>query len=75
MARRIEDHTTIGGRRLLSPSTNTRTKYCQPHRLGGSTPTIIIGTLGKDNRSSMVPAASQFGRTAGDNQRYWGDDY
>ena len=35
MARRIEDHTTSGGRRLLSPSTNTRTKYCQPHRSGG----------------------------------------
>ena len=44
-------------------------------QVGGEHAHIIIGTLGKDNRSSMAPAASQFGRTAGDNRRYWGDDY
>ena len=33
-----------GGRRLLSPSTNTRAKYRQPHRSGGGTPTNT-GTL------------------------------
>ena len=29
---------------------------------------------GKDTRGSMALAASQFGRTAGDNRRYWGED-
>ena len=37
--RRSEDHTNIGGRRLLSPSTNSQAKYCQPHRpQGGARP-------------------------------------
>ena len=37
MARRIEDlkNRALGGHRFLSPSTNTRAKYCQPHRSGG----------------------------------------
>ena len=59
-----------GGCRLLSPSTYTRAKYRQPHRSGGQTPKHR--DTGKDTRGSMAPAASQFGRTAGDNRRYWG---
>ena len=67
--RENQDH--CRGRRLLSPSTNTRAKYRQPHRSGGGTPHNHRDT-GKDNRSSMAPGASQFGRTAGENRRYWG---
>ena len=63
--------TIAGGRRLLSPSTNTRAKYRQPHRSGGGHAHNQRDT-GKDTRSSMALAASQFGRTAGDNQHYWG---
>ena len=55
--RETQDH--CGGRRLLSPSTNTRSKYCQPHRSrGGHAHNHRV--TGKDNRSSMAPAASQF---------------
>ena len=61
---------TSGGRRLLRPSTHTRAKYRQPHRLGGQ-PTKYRYT-GQDTRGSMAPAASQMVRTAGGNRRYWG---
>ena len=59
-----------GGRRLLRPSTHTRSKYRQPLRSGGQTPKYR--DTGQDTRGSMAPAASQPGRTAGDNRRYWG---
>ena len=55
-----------GGRRVttgatgeVSPSTNSRAKYCQPHRSGGEHAQNHRGT-GTDNRRSMAPAASQF---------------
>ena len=43
----------------LSPSTDTRAKYCQPHRSRGEHAHNHRFT-GKDSRSSMAPAASQF---------------
>ena len=53
------DSRQCGGRRLLSPSTNTQAKYCQPHRSRGEHAHNHRVT-GADNRSSMAPAASQF---------------
>ena len=41
----------------LSPSTNTRAKYCQPHRSRGEHAHNHRVT-GTDNRSSMAPAVS-----------------
>ena len=74
--RRIEDHTTIGGRRLLSPSTNTDAKYCQPHRSGkGSTPTTNQDTWTGHQEQFLTPAASQGGRRRGTNDVSGGDDY
>ena len=57
MARRIEDLKTIGGHRLLRPSTYTRDNYRQTHRSGGQTPKHR--DTGKYTRGSMAPAASQ----------------
>ena len=53
------DSRQCGGRRLLSPSTNTRAKYCQPHR-SRVEHAHNHRVTGKDSRSSMTPAASQF---------------
>ena len=74
-----------GGRRPLRPSTHTQSKYRQMHRpggQGGKPPNIGSLSRGQtpkhrvtvqDTRGSMAPAASQsYGRTAGDNRRYWG---
>ena len=67
----LKNSRTSGGHRLLHPSTHTRAKYRQPHRLRGKTPKHR--DTGQDTRGSMAPAASQsYGRTAGDNRRYWG---
>ena len=41
LAKRRETQDHCGGRRLLSPSTNTRAKYRQPHMSGGGAPTTI----------------------------------
>ena len=48
---------TSGGYRLLRPSTHTRAKYRQPHRLGGQTPKHW--DTGKGTKGSMTPASSQ----------------
>ena len=59
LATRRETPDHCGGGHLQSPSTNTRSKYCQPYRSRGEHAHKYRFT-GKDSRSSMAPAASQF---------------
>ena len=55
----------------LSPSTNTRAKYCQPHRSRGEH-AHTTGSLGRTAEAAWHRPPASFGRTAGDNRRYWG---
>ena len=56
----------------LIPSTNTRAKYCQPHRSRGESTRTTIGSLGRTTGVAWHRPPLSFGQTAGDNRRYWG---
>ena len=69
MRRRTQDHR--GGRRLLCPSTHTKAKYHQPHRLGGVQ--TCIWDAGSGNQKRKLVGRSRRIRSPPTDGR-WGTD-